>query len=520
LSYIPEIPWNENCAQIGLTGCGANAPNGSVNIVAASGGSSAQYAKPAWQMGVTGMPNDSHRDLPDVSLFSSTGFDGSGYIVCQTDANNGTPCNLSSGGTDFIIVGGTSAAAPAFAGIMALVNQYAAVHGGTNRQGNPNYVLYALAKKAGASCSSAATEAAGCIFNDVTHGNTDVATKYGTSVGTISVPCAGGSPNCSATVAGQIGVLVETTSPTTEAYTVTPGYDLATGLGSVNIANLATNWGNANTVSTSTTLTLTVPSGTTHGTSENVPVTITVTPKSGTATGIVSLIAKFSNRTTQGLDQFTLSNGTVSSATNSLPGGTNYQVYAHYAGDGTNAPSDSTAVTVSVGKEASQTFIVVPTFSSKGGNIVNGNATTFVYGTPYSIQTYVTDKNGKSGQTGPPNPTCSNENLLTCPTGTVTLTANGSAIDGGSFTLNSAGNSIDISPSLGGGTYALVATYSGDNSYASSVSATDSITITPAPTSQQWTNYPNQVPMGQQFTLGVSIGTGVAGVAPTGTVTF
>ncbi len=37
-SYIPEIPWNENCAQIGLTGCGPSAPNGSVNIVAGSGG--------------------------------------------------------------------------------------------------------------------------------------------------------------------------------------------------------------------------------------------------------------------------------------------------------------------------------------------------------------------------------------------------------------------------------------------------------------------------------------------------
>src|SRR5229473_2936328 len=39
-SYIPEIPWNENCAQIGLTGCSATAPNGSVNIVAGSGGPS------------------------------------------------------------------------------------------------------------------------------------------------------------------------------------------------------------------------------------------------------------------------------------------------------------------------------------------------------------------------------------------------------------------------------------------------------------------------------------------------
>src|SRR5258706_4630780 len=37
-SYIPEIPWSQNCAQIGLTGCGSSAPRGSVNIVAGSGG--------------------------------------------------------------------------------------------------------------------------------------------------------------------------------------------------------------------------------------------------------------------------------------------------------------------------------------------------------------------------------------------------------------------------------------------------------------------------------------------------
>jgi hypothetical protein len=78
LGYIPEIPWNQSCAQIGLTGCGASAPQGSLNIVAGSGGPSSTYNKPTWQIGVTGMPNDSHRDLPDVSLFASSGFNGTG----------------------------------------------------------------------------------------------------------------------------------------------------------------------------------------------------------------------------------------------------------------------------------------------------------------------------------------------------------------------------------------------------------------------------------------------------------
>ena len=73
----------------------------------------------------------------------------------QCDINN-----VSNGGLDFGIVGGTSASSPTFTGIMALVNQYQAKNGGTNRQGDANYVLYALAKKAAAG-----------VFNDVTKGN-------------------------------------------------------------------------------------------------------------------------------------------------------------------------------------------------------------------------------------------------------------------------------------------------------------------------------------------------------------
>ncbi|MGC0777026.1 MAG: S53 family peptidase, partial [Candidatus Acidiferrum sp.] len=120
LGYIPEIPWNENCAQLGLGGCGTSAPNGSLNIVAGSGGPSSTYGKPKWQLGVTGMPNDNHRDLPDVSLFASPGFDGTGYVYCQSDnmLSYGQMCDITNatGGTfTFGIVGGTSASSPAFA---------------------------------------------------------------------------------------------------------------------------------------------------------------------------------------------------------------------------------------------------------------------------------------------------------------------------------------------------------------------------------------------------------------------
>jgi subtilase family serine protease len=81
LGYIPEIPWNDSCAQLGIAGCGASAPLGLLNIVAGSGGASTLYPKPSWQSG-TGVPLDNHRDVPDVSLFASNGFDGSFYIIC------------------------------------------------------------------------------------------------------------------------------------------------------------------------------------------------------------------------------------------------------------------------------------------------------------------------------------------------------------------------------------------------------------------------------------------------------
>jgi subtilase family serine protease len=523
-SYIPEIPWNENCAQISLTGCGSTAPTGSLNIVAGSGGPSSLYPKPNWQLGVTGMPNDNHRDQPDISLFASPGFDGSGYIYCQSDQTlSGCTLNVSPGIRTFGIIGGTSASAPAFAGIMALVNQkHSTVSNPAPRQGNANYVLYALAKKSGASCASSSAEAASCIFNDVTKGNSVLPTGL-PGVGTNSVPCKGGSPNCSITTAGNNGVLVDPSLAGTEAWTAAAGYDMATGLGSVNVNNLATNWATASTIPTSTTLALAPTSGITHGTSENVTVGITVKPNTGTGVpaGDVSLIATFPDGSTQGFDHFTLASGAVTSAkTQSLPGGT-FTVSAHYAGDGTNAPSDSPPVSVTVGKESSQTFILIPTFDSSG-NTLNGNATSLQYGSRYIIRMYVTDKNGVASATGPPSPTCFTENLLTCPTGTISLTANGSPIDGGAFALNNEGYTRDIAPTLTGGTYPLVAQYGGDNSYLSSTSATDRLTITPANTTMSVPYIPySPVMVGTPVSVSSFLISNLySGVAPAGTITF
>jgi subtilase family serine protease len=525
-SYIPEIPWNENCAQIGLTGCGASAPNGSLNLVAGSGGPSTIYLKPAWQLGVTGMPNDNHRDQPDVSLLASPGFNGTGYIYCQSDStlNGVSLCDVSNAANqvfDFGITGGTSASAPAFAGVMALVNQKQATSSNpAPRQGNANYVLYALSKKSGASCVSSATEAAGCIFNDVTKGNSTLPTGL-PGVGTNSVACTGGTPDCSVTTAASNGVLIDPSHPTTEAWTVTPGYDMVTGLGSLNVNNLASAWGTASTIATTTTLALSPSTGIIHGQSENVTIGVTVKPNTGTSVpaGNVSLIASLAGNATQGVDEFPLVNGAVTSAkTQNLPGGT-YMVHAHYSGDGTNAPSDSPAVQVTVGSETSRTFIVVPSFDSSG-NLLNGNATSIVYGSRYIIRMYVTNGSATASTTGPPSPTCEQVNQLTCPSGTITLTANGTPIDGGTFTLNNAGYTRDLMPTLTGGTYSLAAQYSGDSSYTSS-SRTSSFTVQPDPVTFGLQSNPPTPIASTQFNLSIiAYSQYPAYAGPTGTVTY
>jgi hypothetical protein len=124
---------------------------------------------------------------------------------------------------DFSGFGGTSASVQAFAGIMALIDQKAGA-----RQGNANPVLYTLAAEESRSACNASSPASTCVFNDVT-------------VGTIATPCKKNSPNCTvATSADANGILFANGTP---AYNAGTGFDLATGLGSVNANNLVNKWG-------------------------------------------------------------------------------------------------------------------------------------------------------------------------------------------------------------------------------------------------------------------------------------
>jgi hypothetical protein len=527
-SYIPESTWNDSCAAFGyLSGC-TPPPNSSylssgLYLVAGAGGPSScinptgtfpaatcngMYPKPSWQSGI-GVPNDSARDIPDMSLFAGDGLHYSFYVYCQMDANatNGgssTSCDLNAPYEDFQFGAGTSASTQTFAGIMALVNQ---AHG---PQGNANYVLYPLAAGSGASCNSSATPVTNstCIFYDVTVGNN-------------SVICQGGSPNCSNTniASGQYGIMVSGGLP---AYNTTTGYDLATGLGSVNAANLVNNWTSNFTPSTATlalsTSPATNPITLTHGQAINF--TIDVTSGSGTPAGDVSLMAHTGSSSTNvtGIGPFTLSGGAVSNSTIMLPGGS-YNVTAHYAGNGTFAASDSTpGIPVTVSPESSQTEVRLVTFNSVSGAASYGTTTT-AYGSPYELRMDVTNSSGNL---------CANSTtgLISygCPTGSLTVVP--APIDQspppgtvpGQFKLNSQGHAEDYWIQLPPGQYPFVATYAGDNSYTASTSPTVPITITQATTTLASCSLPSILDAGTGINCLVTISTTSNGAVPTGTV--
>jgi subtilase family serine protease len=243
--YIPETTWNDSCTNqiwvllgfdptpeascndtkqsadfIGIAGGGGGVSSCTSSDGQTPSSCSGGYTKPPWQSG-PGVPNDGHRDLPDVSLFAGDLLNSSSF-VCQQDRNTGNaPCSTSA----FITYLGTSVSVQAFAGIVALIDQKT-----NSRQGLINPTLYTLAAAAGNSCASAANPGVNCVFYDVIKG-------------TNAQPCAKGSPNCPApTNPAYTNSILSADNGVTQAYDAVPGYDLATGLGTVNVSNLVNNW--------------------------------------------------------------------------------------------------------------------------------------------------------------------------------------------------------------------------------------------------------------------------------------
>ena len=426
-SYIPEDVWNESCPTCGLW--------------AGGGGSSTFFSKPNWQFAVPGIPSDGARDLPDVSLTAAA---HDPYVVCL--------------GSCFYGVAGTSASAPSFAGIMALVvQQY-------GRQGQANYVLYRLAAAEKFSqCNGSNTTGSldpTCIFNDVTQGNNAVPGElnYGT-----------------ASALHQAGT----------------GYDLATGLGSVNATNLVNKWNSVAFNPTTTTLNLT-PLNITHG--QAVTASVTVAGSGGITSGSVTLLTSFG----QSIGVFNLdSSGSFTGPIHVFPTGY-YTVVAKYSGDSKFAPSTSaSSPQLGVAEENSVTKVSAFTID-QSGNVVpfsSGPYGSFVY-----LRGDVTSQSGYGTPSG----------------GSNFFIDNGAILNDGVYrTLNSLGYWTLGYTTFSVGAHAIQAEYEGQG-YFPSTSAPINITLVPAAT----TIAVNQTPQSQGAGFGASISTAGGGSPPTGKVTF
>jgi trimeric autotransporter adhesin len=437
-SYIPESTWNDSTSVNGALADNLPAilvlASGATNIIGGGGGAStcstntstdtvvgtctSGYAKPTWQAGV-GVPGDALRDIPDISLMSgANGY--AAWLVCTDDTTNPPApiftanCTTQSD-TNFYFssLGGTSAAAPAFAGILALVQSNCTLNTPTicsGRLGQAAKQLYDLYNGAGAAT----------IFNDITVGNN-------------SVVCASGSPDCG-------------TNFFMTGYDTTIGYDLATGLGSVDVNQLLAYWGTS-TGDSPVKVTVT-PGVTTVDTITPLSVAVSVTDPSNLSTPTGTVTISGGGYTSP--QPATVLDGT-GSATFTIPAGklaagsdTLTVIYNGDASDTTYSVATGTA-TVTVTKVASS-VTVTPASAS----------------IPPSASLVVTGTVSGSGTNKP--------------SGTVTLTSG--SYTSPAATLNSGNYSITIPPnSLAlGSAVGLTVNYSGDAIYNTS-SGTGSVTV-------------------------------------------
>ncbi|MDI3253849.1 MAG: protease pro-enzyme activation domain-containing protein [Bacillota bacterium] len=512
LNYIPENPWNDS-TRTNTGGYTMNSPltysNGNTNIVGGGGGPSncssittqsntpqcsGGYPVPSFQTGLSSSLNFTFnaRTLPDVSFLAADSLYGALWLVCAdssiTNHGSGADCQSNNGqllpNSTFTGVGGTSAAAPAFAGMLALVAQS---QGGA-RLGQADYVLYNLASQAGLYSS---------IFHDVSAGNN-------------SVYCKTGSPNC-----GSNNFLT--------GYNAAVGYDAASGLGSVDVSQLVANWTKASFASSSTTLQMGTSSGSlstsptinvTHGT--NLYFGVSVNP--GSASGDVSINtnANETNSNTYNSDAIgllTLQNGSATGSTNTLPGGT-YKVYAYYGGDKNTAASTSNQIQVTISPENSATLLCANVYDALTGNPISSPV-------PYgSYMLLNAQPYGTSGNA----PSCSNiGNTNGYATGSIVFLNNNVQIATEKINSNgfaSYNNVYSQSASLPPGNYSITTNYSGDASFKASNGGPVTFTVTKGNTSVAVTPTSATISASGTVTLTAEVNTDSIGEFPTGSVTF
>jgi subtilase family serine protease len=297
---LPETAWNDDVelAEVPQLGGTALSWQESYAVVQSGGGVSncalqnsggtlcvSGFPVPSWQTGLSfpTAPPTTGRYSPDVSLLASPNFPGYVYCTAEEELSTTSPYDTETtsscaggiasavngvvSGQNYVvdpsIVGGTSASAPIFAGMVTMLNQYLNTSASSPPGLGPiNATLYQLA----ATSPSA--------FHQVTTGDN-------------LVYCSGDTPSpsyeinsaylCPGTTGSQqiFGWQASNADPTT-------GYNLVTGLGSVDANALFTAWSGNSTTPPVFTLGVTATSlQVTPGQTGTATITVTVT--SGTA---------------------------------------------------------------------------------------------------------------------------------------------------------------------------------------------------------------------------------------------
>jgi subtilase family serine protease len=276
-TYIPETAWNDsllvnnldatgggpsNCA----FGSGTTAENGYAFEVC-SASPNGGFPKPSWQVGIT--PSDGVRDVPDIAFSASNVNDV--YIVCipqseipgETSPTSTCVNGITSALTTFprpSAFGGTSASTPLAAAMTVMLNQFLS----TNGLGSINQQLYTLYKNNPPPTGP---------FHDVVGGTNT--TTGGTSNNIED--CVPGTPSIPSFPAA-----LQCPNSGTFGYSAGTGYDLVTGLGSLNVDSFFTAW-LATEVSFTVNATALTPSSIAAGSSATATSTVTITPASNSA---------------------------------------------------------------------------------------------------------------------------------------------------------------------------------------------------------------------------------------------
>jgi len=423
--YLPEKAWNDSANGLGLAASG--------------GGASTVFNKPWWQNG-PGVPADGARDVPDVSLSASASHDG--YFIYT--------------GGSLRTIGGTSAAAPSFAGIVTLLNQYVVSKGLQSAPGlgNINPVLYNIAQST-----------TGAI-HDIT-------------VGDNIVPCAHGSQGCAT---GSFG------------FKAGPGYDLVTGLGSVDAFHLATKWNNSIVLGTTLSLTSStanvVPGGSAVLTALIAPVSganpptgsVAFTNAGGTALGSAAIVISGS-----------ISKASLTVGSSLLAAGANVITASYTSAGNFGSSSAATTLDLAIPAAVTTTFLVASPSSIAPTASVQLTAT-------------VKAATGNNGPVGPVTFVLGNALL-----GTANLVGAGTT---GTATLSVPGSSLTI------GSNTVKASFAATASFTASSGTAAVTVVAPVSTITSLIASPASIAPGGATQLSATVKPATGGISPAGLITF